>query len=64
MESINNVLNIIRPNVYIASIDLKDAFFSVPIHSTHQKYLKFTFHDLFQFPYTLYGCGLATGFFY
>ena len=49
MESINNVLNIIRPNVYMASIDLKDAFFSVPIHHTHQKYLKFTFDDLFQF---------------
>ena len=49
MESINNVLNIIRPNVYMASIDLKDAFFSVPVHSTHQKYLKFTFDDLFQF---------------
>ena len=50
MESINNALNIIRPNnVCKASIDLKDAFFSVPIHSTHQKYLKFTFDDLFQF---------------
>ena len=33
----------------MASIDLKNAFFSVPIHSTHQKYLKFTFDDLFQF---------------
>ena len=38
-----------RPNVYIASIDLKDAFFSAPIHPTHQKYLKLTFDDLFQF---------------
>ena len=26
MESINNVLNIIRPNIYMASIDLKDSF--------------------------------------
>ena len=49
MESIDNVLSIIRPNVYMACIDLKDAFFSVPTHSTHQKYLKFTFDDLFQF---------------
>ena len=59
MESINNVLNIIRPNVYVASIDLKDACFSVPLHSTHQKYLKFIFHDLFQFKYTSNGYGLA-----
>ena len=31
MESINNVLNITRSNVYMTSIDLKDAFFSVYI---------------------------------
>ena len=49
MESINNVLSIIRPNSYMASNDLKDAFFSVPIHPTHHKYLKFTFDNLFQF---------------
>ena len=28
MESIYQVLDIIRPNVYMASIDLKDAFYS------------------------------------
>ena len=33
----------------MASIDLKDAFFSVPIRSAHRKYLKFTFADLLQF---------------
>ena len=45
MESINNILNIIRRSVYMTSIDLKNAFFSVPIHSTRPKYLKFTFDD-------------------
>ena len=59
MESINNFLNIVRPNVYMASIDLKDAFFSVPIHSTYQKYLKFTFDDLFQFTCMSNGYGPA-----
>ena len=57
MESINIVLNIIRPNVYRAYIDLKDAFFSVPIHSTHQKYLKFRFDDLFPFTWMPNGYG-------
>ena len=33
MESVNNVINLIKPNVYMASIDLKDAFSSVPIHN-------------------------------
>ena len=32
--------SIARP-VYMASIDLKDAFYSIPIHPEHQKYLKF-----------------------
>lgn len=41
MESIYQVLDIIRPDVYMASIDLKDAFYSIPIYIKHQKYLKF-----------------------
>ena len=56
MESINNVLNIRRPNVYMASNDLNHAFFSATIHLTHQKYLKFLFDDLFQFTCIPNGC--------
>lgn len=41
MESIHQVIDIIRKDVYMASIDLKDAFYSIPIHPKHQKYLKF-----------------------
>ena len=59
MKSINNLFNIIRPNVYMVSIDLKDAFLSVPIHPTHQKYLKFTFDDLSQFTCMPNGYGPA-----
>ena len=40
MESINNVIILIKPNLYMESIDFKDAFFSVAIHNDHQKYLK------------------------
>ena len=49
MESVNNVINLIKPNVYMVSIDLKDAFFSVPIYKNHQRHLKFIFENLFQF---------------
>ena len=59
VESINNVINLIKPKVYIASIDLKDAFFSVPIHNDHQKYLKFLFGNLFQFTSMPNGYGPA-----
>ena len=41
MESLQNVLELIRPGVYIASIDLEDAFYSVPVHRNHQAYLTF-----------------------
>ena len=41
MESTNNIINLIKPNVSMTSVDLKDAFFSVPIHNDHQKYFKF-----------------------
>ena len=51
IESINNVLNIIRPNVFMASTDLKDI--SVPIHP------KFTFDYLFQFTCMPSGYGPA-----
>ena len=50
MEAINYVIDIVRPNMYIVSIDLKDEFYSIPIHPGHQKYLKFVvlskmYHD-------------------
>ena len=34
MESLQNVLELIRPGDYMASIDLKDTFDLVPIHKT------------------------------
>ena len=46
MESIN-VINLIKPNVYMTCIYLKDTFSS--IHNDHPKYLKFMFGNLFQF---------------
>ena len=52
MESIKNVLEVLRPNVFMASIDLKDAFYSVSIFEPHQKYLKFIINDrLLQYSY-------------
>ena len=48
-----------KPNVYMTSIDLKDAFFSVPIHNNHQKYLKFIFGNLFKFTSMPNGYGPA-----
>ena len=41
MESIKQVIHMIKPFSYLASLDIKDAFYAVPIHKSHRKYLKF-----------------------
>ena len=38
MKSVQNILELIRLRVYMASIDLKDAFYSVPVYKNHQAY--------------------------
>ena len=43
METINTVIDLITPNCYMSSIDLKDAYYSVPIKEEAQKYIKFCF---------------------
>ena len=45
MESLLDVFKIIKPNTWIASVDLNDAFFTVPIHEFHKKYFKFEWKD-------------------
>ena len=40
-ESIKNVLCMTEPGAWMASVDLKDAFFTIPIHSDYQKFFKF-----------------------
>lgn len=42
METIKSVLNLVTPNCYMASIDIKDAYYSIPILPEHQKLLKFS----------------------
>ena len=60
METIQSVLSLITPGCYLASLDLKDAYYSVPIHPDHTKVLKFIWkNQLYKFlvlPNGLY-CG-------
>ena len=41
METLQSVLSLITPGCYLASLDLNDAYYSVPIHPDHTKFLKF-----------------------
>ena len=40
MESIKQVIHMIKPNMYLASLDIKDTFYTAPIYEPHIKYLK------------------------
>ena len=41
METLQNVIHAVRPGEWMATLDLKDAYFHVPIHPQHRKYLRF-----------------------
>ena len=50
METLQQVIHMVKPGAYLASIDIKDAFYSVPIYEGHKKYLKFMWQgNAFQF---------------
>ena len=50
MESLEDVFKIIKKDVWMASVDLKDAFFTIPVHILHQKYFKYEwFNQLYKF---------------
>ena len=46
MENIQLDLNLISPGDFMVSLDLKDAYFKIPIFSLHRKYLRFIWEKL------------------
>ena len=50
MDTLETALKLVTKNCFMASIDLQDAYYSVPIAPQHRKYLKFFWNDsLYQF---------------
>ena len=50
MDSLTDVFKTIKKDVWMDSVDLKDAFFTVPAHISHQKYFKFGwFQNFYKF---------------
>lgn len=50
MEDLRAARDLISPNVYLATLDLKDAYFLVPMSKNSRKYLRFRFDGiLYQF---------------
>ena len=50
---------LVTQNCSMASLDLKDAYYSVRIHPDFQKYLKFAYQGL-QYKYTVFPNGLSS----
>ena len=59
MDTLDTVTKMIKPGCFMASVDLKDAYYTVPIHSNHQKYLKFMFNGTL-YQYTCLPNGLSS----
>ena len=58
MDILWTVIRMMKPNCYMASIDIKDAYYSVPIAETDQKYLKFEWQGVL-YKFTCFPNGLA-----
>ena len=60
MDTFLTAVNLVTPNCYMASIDFKDAYYSVPVHTDHRRWLKFKFRgELYEF--TCLPNGLSSG---
>ena len=60
MENIQMALNLISPEDFMVSLDLKDAYFSIPIFSLHRKYLRFIWkNQRYEFTCLPFGYSLA-----
>ena len=60
MDSLNTILKLLDKDCFMASLDLKDAYYSIPIRKSDRKYLRFYWQDnLYQ--YTCLPNGLSSG---
>jgi len=58
MDTLDMAVKMMKPGCFMASIDLKDAYYTVPIFHAHQKYLKFIFNGTL-YQYTCMANGLS-----
>ena len=50
METLDTALKLITPGAWMGSLDFTDAYYTLPVHPDHQKFLKFRFDgQLYQF---------------
>ena len=60
LDSIEDAFDLITEGCYFGSVDLKDAYYSIPIHEYYQKYLKlFWKEEYYQYIVLTNGFSLA-----
>lgn len=60
IEDHKTVIKLITKNCFMATLDLKDAYFLVPVNNLHKKYLRFQFNkSLYQFNCMPFGLNCA-----
>jgi hypothetical protein len=59
MDTLDTVIKMMTPGCYMASIGLQDAYYLLPIHKDHQKFLKFKFKGTL-YQYTCLPNGLSS----
>ena len=64
MEHIMTILPLIKQGMYMTSLDLKDAYFSIPIANRYKKYLRFIWNgQLYEYQCLCFGLSLAPFYF-
>ena len=58
LESLQDVLEMVTPGVWMASVDLKDAYYTIPIHKDFRKFLILIWGDSY-YEYTCLPNGYA-----
>ena len=60
METLNNVKDLLKQNDYLVKIDLKDAYFSIPLGQKSRKYVRFQWEGTtYEFLCMTFGLGPA-----
>ena len=63
LENIQNLKDVLLQNDYMAKVDLKDAYLTVPMHHTAYKYLRFTWKGkCYKFTSPIQSCSSPTHF--